>query len=146
MPARRQLSVAGANRRREIVAARTARHSWAEIGERFGISASRACQLYRAAVDSIPADAVAEHRADQNRLTDLALSRLIAIAEDERTSPRTAVEAWGAACRWARHSAQLNGVDITPDRAVRAGDIIEADPLDFTDAVAARVLELRAAQ
>jgi hypothetical protein len=147
MPPRRQLSVAGAERRREIVAMRTARASWAEIGERFRISPSRACQLYRAAIDAIPAEAVAEHRRDQNALGDYALSRLIAIAEDESTSARTAIEAWGVAARWARHLAQLNGADVDQRDLRRDGTVIDVrpDPADYHDAIAAKVLELQAA-
>jgi hypothetical protein len=74
------------------------------------VSAQRAHQLYRAALAEIPAAAVAEHRADEIHLSDVATTELLAIARDTSAPHRTRVEAWHALRGWSEHRTRLLGL------------------------------------
>src|SRR5690242_17066960 len=99
--ARRQLTLASVERTATIIEMRTARRTFREIGDQLGLSPTRVHELYWSALKAIPAERVDELRQEANALTDMAVSRLIAITEDPNCSNRSAVEAWGAICRWA---------------------------------------------
>jgi hypothetical protein len=120
--------VASADRAREIVELRTRRHSFAAIGERFGIAPSRVHSIYTKALADIPAAAVDEHRKELNLLADVAIARLVELAEDENTSPRTATEAWSAVHRWVERVCKLNGLDVVETAVITSREVYSASP------------------
>jgi len=90
---------------------RRRRVTFEEIAGHLGISAIQAAELYRQALEEMPELAATEHRAEELMLADDAVRRLLTIARDDGTSPRTAVEAWNSARGWAEHKARLLGLD-----------------------------------
>ena len=99
---------------------RRRRVTFEEIAGHLGISATQAAELYRQALEEMPELAKAEHQAEELMLADDAVRRLLTIARDDNTSPRTAVEAWNSARGWAEHKAKLLGLD-GKDKAGEAG-------------------------
>ncbi|MDN5854542.1 MAG: hypothetical protein L0K86_17170 [Actinomycetia bacterium] len=140
---RSQVTPERAQRRAEIVALRTARHSWADIGARYGIAPHRACEIYRNALDAIPAPAVAEHREEMTALADAAIAELVAIARDETVGHRDRIAAWTAVRGWAQRLARLHGLDA-PTTAVIATDAAAEPTAEHWHLVAARVAEIEA--
>ena len=96
-----------------IAQLRRRRVTFEEIAAHLGISAAQAAELYSQALDQMPELARAEHQAEELMLADDAVRRLLGIARDEHTSPRTAVEAWNSARGWAEHKARLLGLTDT---------------------------------
>lgn len=99
-----------AERRKQVVAYRRRRMTFAEIGEAMGFSAQRAHKLYTEALAEVPASEVNEHRTEELTLIDDAVADLLLIAQDHR-QPRTAVEAWNSIRGWADRKAKLLGLD-----------------------------------
>ena len=99
---------------------RRRRVTFEEIAGHLGVSAIQAAELYRHALEEMPELAKAEHQAEELMLADDAVRRLLTIARDDSTSPRTAVEAWNSARGWAEHKAKLLGLD-GKDKAGEAG-------------------------
>jgi hypothetical protein len=106
---------------------RRARLTFAQIGDRLGISQQRAGQIYRAALSDIPAQQVDEHRAEELELIDTAVNRLMSIAADPETSPRTRVEAWSAIRGWSERKSKLLGLDSPSKHEVITLDAINAE-------------------
>jgi hypothetical protein len=106
---------------------RRARLTFAQIGDRLGITQQRAGQLYRDALADVPAQQVDEHRAEELELIDLAVNRLMSIAADPETSPRTRVEAWSAIRGWSERKAKLPGLDSPSKHQVLTLDAIDAE-------------------
>lgn len=96
-----------------IAQLRRRRVTFEEIAQHLGITAVQAAELYRQALEQMPELAKAEHEAEELMLADEAVRRLLTIARDDNTSPRTAVEAWNSARGWAEHKARLLGLDGT---------------------------------
>jgi hypothetical protein len=137
MPPRKRLTPASAARRVEVVKMRRARLTFAQIGDRLGITQQRAGQLYREALADVPAQQVDEHRAEQLELIDLAVNRLMSIAADPETSPRTRVEAWSAIRGWSERKAKLLGLDAPAKHEVCTLDAITAEIEKLTAELAA---------
>jgi hypothetical protein len=127
MTPRKRLTPASAARRVEVIKMRRARLTFAQIGDRLGISQQRAGQIYRAALSDIPAQQVDEHRAEELELIDLAVNRLMSIAADPETSPRTRVEAWSAIRGWSERKSKLLGLDSPSKHEVITLDAINAE-------------------
>jgi hypothetical protein len=116
-----------AERRAYVVQRRAERVPFAIIGAELGVSAQRAHQLWRAALAAIPAAAVAEHRAEEIHLSDIATTELLAIARDTSAPHRTRVEAWHALRGWSEHRTRLLGL-AAPNRLtveVLTNDVVE---------------------
>ena len=103
-----------------IAQLRRRRVHFEEIAAHLGITADRAAELYKQTLSQIPELARTEHHAEEVALADEAVRRLLMIARDDATSPRTAVEAWNSARGWAEHKAKLLGLD-GKDKAGEAG-------------------------
>jgi hypothetical protein len=127
MTPRKRLTPASAARRVEVIKMRRARLTFAQIGDRLGISQQRAGQIYRAALSDIPAQQVDEHRAEELELIDTAVNRLMSIAADPETSPRTRVEAWSAIRGWSERKSKLLGLDSPSKHDVITLDAINAE-------------------
>src|ERR1700752_1383914 len=119
-----------AERRALVVKLRRDRVPFAEIGEKHlgGVSAQRAHQIYRDALDSIPAQQVDEHRAEDLDLIDRATGELLDIAFDPSVSPRTRVEAFSALRGWSERRAKLVGYDAPTQ--VQA-EVLQGTPADI---------------
>jgi hypothetical protein len=127
MTPRKRLTPASAARRVEVIKMRRARLTFAQIGDRLGITQQRAGQLYRDALADVPAQQVDEHRAEELELIDLAVNRLMSIAADPETSPRTRVEAWSAIRGWSERKSKLLGLDSPSKHEVITLDAINAE-------------------
>lgn len=77
-PARRDESQ---QRRAEVMRLKRQGHSFEAIGERLGITKQRAHQIYKAALDEIPAQEVHEYRAEQAERLDEMLRRAYEVLE-----------------------------------------------------------------
>lgn len=133
-------------RKRAIVAAKRAHEPFDAIAATHGISISRAHQIYWAALKEIPAGEVAQHRQEQQELSDRAINRLLAIAEsdDADVSWRTRVEAWSSIRGWAEHKAKLLAT-YAPQRkevTVLTEDTVDAALREVAEQHAARAREL----
>jgi hypothetical protein len=101
-------------------------------------------QIFEAARDRIPAQRLADLRSEESELADRAIEKLLVIAEDERVSPRTRVEAWTAVRGWSESKRKLFGVDA-PTRSqvsVVSQDTIEAEIARLTLEMAAADAQL----
>jgi hypothetical protein len=145
-PRRKQTTMVSAERTAAIVEARARDEPFSRIGARWGISPQRAHRLYADAVNARPSEAVDACRAQLSDLADMALAELIALAMDTGVTARVRVEAWSSARGWAERLARMHGVDVQP-RDARSGDVIDMQPRpeDFTAQIAAKVIELKAA-
>jgi len=108
---RRRLTPAQAQRRAEVVALRTARLSFAEIGQRLGVTSQRAGRIYSEALAAVPRANVDEHRCEELELIDTAVRELMVIAGDPATSTRDHIRVWEAIRAWAERKAKLLGLD-----------------------------------
>lgn len=124
---RKRLTPAAAARRAEIVKMRRARLTFAQIGQRLGITPQRCGQIYRAALADVPAEELDEHRVEELDLIDLASNQLMAIASGAKASNRDRIEAWNAVCRWAERKTRLLGLDQPQRHAVMTLDSITAE-------------------
>jgi hypothetical protein len=122
-----------AEKRKQVVALRRKHMTFEEIGAALDppISAVAAFNHYRKALALIPAHDVEEHRREDNALADDAIRSLLEIVERTKVgAPRTAVEAWKAACSWAERKAKLNGTDaplsLRADLSMAPAESIEA--------------------
>jgi hypothetical protein len=137
MPPRKRITPTAAARRVEVIKMRRARLTFAQIGDRLGITQQRAGQIYRAALSDIPAQQVDEHRAEEMELIDLAVNRLMVIAADSEVSARTQVEAWSAIRGWAERKSKLLGLDSPSKHEVITLDAINAEIEKLTAELAA---------
>ena len=90
---------------------RRRRVTFEEIAAHLGITQAQAAELYRQAIESLPEFKADELRAEELLLADDAMRRLMTVATGEKTTPRTAVEAWNSVRGWAEHRARLLGLD-----------------------------------
>lgn len=109
--ARRATTPEVAERRRLVVEMRRRNIPFDEIGRTLGVSAQRAHQIYRDALDALPVQAVDEHRTEAIARIDEAQRALRGIAADPDVSARTRVEAWAAFRGWEDRRARLLGLD-----------------------------------
>jgi hypothetical protein len=109
-----------AARKARIVEMRRARRPFDQIGAEFGITGQRAHQIYWEAINERPAQEVAEHRAEELELYDLATRRLMAIAmsSNPNLSARTQVEAWNAIRGYSEARRRLLGLDAPTKSSV----------------------------
>jgi hypothetical protein len=138
-----------AARRAHVVELRRQRLPWDAIGAELGVSAQRAHQIYRDAVDRYPVAKLDEHRQEEGELIDRAVRDLLAIASDDRTvtrtdgsetarvSSRTRVEAWSAIRGWSEHRARLFGLNAPTRSQV---DVVTHD--SFTEELQRLAAEL----
>ena len=108
---RKQLTPDGAARRAAIVQMRTDRRPWREIAGHFGISITRAFQIYTEGIHATPNAAVAVHRFETEQLADEAIRSLLEIARDESAPPRSRVEAWHAIKAWVERLNRMHATD-----------------------------------
>jgi len=127
MPPRRQLTPGQAQIRATVVELRRQRFTWSEIGTRLDITGQRAGQLYRSALAAIVVPCVDELRAEEGELIDMAVNRLLTIAEDDTVSPRTRVEAWTAIRGWSERRARLFGLDAPAGHQVLTLEVLDAE-------------------
>jgi len=114
-------------REARIIELRSQRLSYRKIAAEVGLSHQRVVQIFEAARDRIPAERLADLRAEEAELADRAIQKLLLIAENdtynERTgshnvSPRTRVEAWGHIRMWSESKRKLFGADAPTRREI----------------------------
>jgi predicted transcriptional regulator len=110
MPGRRR-TADSAERARLIVDLRRRRVPLSEIADQLGITPARVSQIYTQTLREIPAQSVAEHRAEEVQLADDAAAALMVIARDDGISPRTRVEAWNSLRGWSEHKSRILGIN-----------------------------------
>lgn len=116
--------ITAAERSAQVVELRRMRLSFAQIGDRLGISSAAAWKAYQRALRMIPAPHVAEHRLEELGLIDDAIRNLLPLAL-KRDEPRDAIAAWQAILGWAMHKARILGLNAPVQ--VEVSDAINAE-------------------
>lgn len=127
-----------------IVEMRRRRMSYTEIGAYENISPQRVGQIYRKALADIPVNAVEEHRAEETELIDMAINRLLVLANDGDVYPKDRVEAWNSIRGWAERKAKLLGLDAPTKHEVVTIDAVDREIARLTGELEAAELAERA--
>lgn len=112
------ISMTSAQKSAYVVARRADRIPMRVIAEELGVSTPRIAQIFKRAVDRVPADQVDLMRRQEGELADRAISNLLEIAENIKISPRTRVEAWSAIRSWSESKRKIFGVDSPVRREI----------------------------
>lgn len=107
---------------------RSAKCSFAQIGEELGIAESAVFAIYRQMMAESPLSAVQtdEHRLESLELIDTAQYHLMQIALAEKTSQRSRIEAWNAIKGWEERRSKLLGLDAPTRHEVLTINAIDA--------------------
>lgn len=126
-----------AARRARVVELRRQRVPFEVIGRDHlgGVSAQRAHQIYRDAMESVVVQQVDEHRAEDLALIDEATAELLVIARDPGVSPRTRVEAFSALRGWSERRAKVVGYDAPTQVQATVTEVTQAD-IDLMELIA----------
>lgn len=111
-----------------IIERRNQRVPFRKIAEELGITHARVQKIFQETRDRIPAARLADLREEESELADRGIASLLDIAENERISPRTRVEAWNSIRAWSESKRKLYGVDapIRKEITVLTEDVVDA--------------------
>lgn len=126
-PARLARKIEASKRRAQVVEWKTQGLTLQQIGDKLGCTKQRVGEILREALNEVPAQKVHEYRALALEQNDLAIRKLLEIAEDESVSPRTRVEAWTSIRGFWERSDKLVGAYAPTRREVR---VISEDTID----------------
>lgn len=107
---------------------------FATIAEQLKISPQRAYQIYREALDAIPAPSVAEHRTEQRALIDYAISELLKIADNANVSKEVRMKALDGVRAWVERESKLLGTDAKTAYDVTINETTSAD-IEFAEMI-----------
>lgn len=102
--------------------------SFPAIGRELGVTPQRAHQIFKRALEKLPAAGLEEHRARHLALTQACIREQLDLARDQQVSPRTRIEAYSGVRGYLEREASLLGLNapVRKEITVLTDDVISA--------------------